>query len=144
MEKNQAWSGKLVKWIYWMTIDILLSLQWNIEYRYLYLDQKTKNITARKQPVASNLSKRYERLDACVMFDDDKIFISPDAEDKALCLFHECLEILFSEWKDEYFVPKRWGLKRGADPILNLEDATWEKLTNKQRATIKAFLPKEP
>lgn len=144
MVKNQAWSSNLVEWVYWMAIDILLSLQWNIEYRYLYLDRKTKNVVVRKQPVTSNPSKRYQRLDAYVMFDDDKIFISPDAEDKALCLFHECLEILFSDWKDDYFVPKRWGLKNGADPILNLEDATWEKLTNKQRAVIKAFLPKEP
>lgn len=144
MEKNQAWSGKLVEWVYWMTIDILLSLQWNIEYRYLYLDKKEKDVIVRKRPIKLGFPKKYERLDACVKFDDDKIFISPDAEDKALCLFHECLEILFSEWKDEYFVPKRWGLKGGSDPILNLEDATWEKLTKKQRATIKAFLPKEP
>lgn len=144
MKKNQAWSSNLVDWVYWMTIDILLSLQWNIEYRYLYLDRNTKNVVVRKKPVASNIPKRYKRIDACVKFDDNQIFISPDAEDKALCLFHECMEILFSDWKDEYFVPKRWGIKKGDDPILNLEDATWEKLTNKQRATINAFLPKEP
>lgn len=142
--KAQKDSAKLIEWVYWMALDILLSLQWSIEYRYVYWDKKGNTLISRKRRMARILSKRYARCYAGIKPDEDKIFISPDAEDKALCLFHECMEILFSDWKDEYYVPGRWGLKKSGDPILNLEDATWGRLTKAQKSAIKAFLPQEP
>ena len=144
MKKIQVCSGSLVEWIYWMAVDVLRSFKWDIEYRYVYIDRKERVIDVRKRPVSEKLADRYKRLDACVEPEEEKIFISPDAEDKALCLFHECLEILFDDWRGEYFVPKRWGLKKGEDPILNLEAATWEKLSRAQKNTIKWYLPKGP
>ena len=144
MKEIQANSTKMVEWIYWMVLDILLSNRCSIEYRYVYVDKKKKDVVVRRRLMARAILKKYERVDACVYFEDEKIFISPNAEDKALCLFHECMEILFSGWKDEYYVPKRWGLKEDEDPILNLEDATWKHLSEDQKAFIKAFLPKEP
>lgn len=144
MKKKQAKSGNLVDWIYWMAMDILLSLSWGIEYRYCYFDKKNNAIIARRRPVGRADSRRYQRLDACMIPDDNMIYISPTAEDKALCLFHECMEILFSDWKDEYFVPRRWGLTNGDDPIDNLESATWNHFTGEQKSAIEYFLPKEP
>ncbi len=144
MGKVQASSDSLVEWIYWMVADVLLSFKWDIEYRYVYYDKKERVIDVKKRPVPESLFKRFKRLDACVEPEEEKIFISPDSEDKALCLFHECLEILFADWKDEYFTPKRWGLKKGEDPILNIEAATWDKLSKSQKNTIKSYLPKGP
>ncbi len=144
MDRAHRDSPKLIEWVYWMAMDVLLSLQWSIEYRYVYWDKKENAIIGRKRRMARVLSKRYARCHAGIKPDEDKIFISPDAEDKPLCLFHECMEILFSDWKDEYYVPKRWGFKKGDDPILNLEGVTWDRLTKAQKSAIKAFLPQEP
>jgi len=145
VKKAQANSANLHEWIHWMALDILLSLNWKIAYRYTYYDKKEKEIIARIHPIKPELSKRYPRLDACLIPEDKSIYISPLAkDDKALCLFHECMEILFTAWRDEYFVPRRWGLESGDDPILNLEKATWGKFSKEQKAAIRAFLPKEP
>ncbi|MEK7090611.1 MAG: hypothetical protein AAB930_03425, partial [Patescibacteria group bacterium] len=108
--KAQAESASLVRWVYWMAMDILLSMQYSIEYRYVYWDRIKQRLVVCGRPVTRATPRRFEKFQAYVIIDDDKIFISPDAKDKALCLFHECLEVLFSEWKDEYFVPGRWGL----------------------------------
>lgn len=144
MEKIQAQSDNIHEWLYWMVLDILLSLNWSVKYRYCYWDKKRKGIITRLRPAGRENSRRYQKLDACEIHDNNTIFISPFAKDKGLCLFHECMEILFSDWKDEYFVPNRWGLTNEDDPIDSLEAATWNHFSEDQKAAIESFLPKEP
>ena len=127
-----------------MVIDILESRWWKIKFRYIYYDKKRKAFITLIKPV-SDPGERYKPMDACVDSDSNVIFINPDSQgERELCLFHECLEILFAEWKDEYYVPERWGLDKGVDPILVMEAATWDKLTPGEKATIKFYLPKRP
>lgn len=128
-----------------MVLDILDKGMLDIRYGYIYYDRKREDIVNFKKHAPRLLvPKRYYPMEACVISDEEKIFISRDAKDKACCLFHECLEILFGDWKDEYFVPKRWGLESGVDPIEYLEAATWDKLTPAQKDLIRRYLPKEP
>ena len=144
MYRNPA-SESLLDWIYWMVIDILESGEWEIVYRYVYDDKKRKSTVTPIKDILGAPNERYQRLDACVDLDCRKIFIGiiTDGE-KELCLFHECLEILFDEWKQDYYTPGLWGLEENQDPILALEAATWKKLTQEQKDRIKLFLPKGP
>lgn len=135
----------LTDWIYRMVLDILNSGAWLIKYRRVYYDKKRKNIVEFVKPVRAGSAARYRRMDACADFERNIIFINPKSVGgEALGLFHECLEILFNDWKDCYFEPKRWGLAEGVDPIGYLEAATWDKLTPRQKNVIKAYLPKRP
>ena len=143
-KKCRAHSKSLVDWVYWMVVDILESYEWEIEYRYVYYDKKEKVIDVRKRPVSGARQSRFQYFDACVEPEEGKIFINPESGNKPLCLFHECLEILFADWKDDYFVPKFWGLEERVDPISYLEAATWDKLSRTQKNTIKWYLPKGP
>lgn len=137
-------SHSLAEWIYRMVIDILESKFWKIKFRYIYYDKKRGAFIALAKAV-SDPGERYKPMDACVDFDSNVIFIHHKSRgERELCLFHECLEILFAEWKDEYYVPERWGFDKGVDPILVMEAATWDKLTCEQRSTIKSYLPKGP
>ena len=142
--KARVSSKSLVDWVWWMVLDVLDSHKWDIEYRYVFYNRKDKVIDVRKRSVPQSVSGNFQRLDACVDSEEEKIFIDHSAEDKALCLFHECLEIIFSEWKDEYFVPRLWGLELGVDPVCYLEAATWDKLSKSRKNTIKRYLPKGP
>ena len=140
----QAESYPLVEWVYRMVIDVLESGFWKIKFRYLYYDKKRKAWITLTRAVIDP-GERYKLMDACVDFDSNVIFIHPESQgERELCLFHECLEILFAEWKDEYYVPKRWELEKNIDPIMVMEAATWDQLTCKQKNTIKSYLPKGP
>lgn len=143
-ETRKADSHSLRDWVFWMVMDILKSEYWGIRIRYCYLDTENDRLVAFKRKVRGIKGKRYRRIDACVLPTKRCIFIDCEAKNKPLCLFHEALEILFAEWKDRYFVPRRWGLAKQSDPILNLEDAAWNKLSGAQKARIARFLPKEP
>ena len=144
MDRNPD-SDSLIDWVYWMVVDILESSEWKIVYRYIYYDKKRKDFIALAKEVCDGPDDRYRRMDACVDFDSGKIFIGVVSEgEKELCLFHECLEILFDDWKESYYVPGLWGLGKDEDPILALEAATWGKLTQEQKNRIKSFLPKGP
>ncbi len=138
-------SHSLLKWIYWMALDLLESKKIDIQYRFVYYDRKRKMIIVRKTPIQMKIA-RYYRMDGCADARCRLIFIDPIAKDRALCLFHECLEFLFTEWKESFFQPKHWGIhpRSDQDPIRYLEAATWEKLTKEQKNTIKSFLPKGP
>lgn len=129
-----------------MALDILESRVFIIEYRYVYFDRKRRSVIARKMPIAKRGDRRYYPLNACVDMLAKRIMISPLARDKPLCLFHECLEILFSDWKANYFKVKKWHIPRGrdTDPIRYLEAGTWSKLSNSQKQEIGKYLPKGP
>lgn len=146
MKELPALPETLLGWIFKMSIDILESQEFRVQYRYVYYDKKRKDLVALVSPVDDPEEKRYHAMDACVYSEEKKIFISPtlSRSHKALCLFHECLEILFYEWKEDYFEPLSWGLEEGDDPIQHLEAFTWEKFTPAQKKAIQAFLPKEP
>lgn len=137
-----AVSDSLVEWIFWMVIDVLNSGYWRISYRHVFYDTEGQKIAVFLRKPAAFCDSRYIRMDACVFEESDSIFIDPEAEDKPLCLFHECLEILFAEWKEEYYLHHEWGLREGDDPILFLESATWDKLDSAQKETIARYLPK--
>lgn len=143
---KRADSTVLVDWIFWMVRDILESRKWKIVVRYAYVDTDSgKNLALTKVlSERETRGKKYERIDAFVDMEEYLICVSFDAENRALCLFHECLEVLFSDWKDDYFDPERWGLSSDDDPILSLESATWDHLTEEQKDVIASFLPCRP
>lgn len=141
---RQANSQSFIQWIYWMVIDILKNPRVKISYGYLYYDRKKEGFVVRKHPIAGRRRRRFLRVEAWVDVEKEKIFINHEAEDQPLCLFHECLEILFACWADRYFVPQRWGLSKKDDPILYLEAATWGKLSKTQKQEIAKYLPKGP
>lgn len=132
---------ELGDWIYWMVLDILESGRWTVCYRFTYFDKKHERLVASVLPRRGG-GKRYIPVDAFVNLQRHTIFIHPErSEDPGLCLFHECMEILFFDWKDCYFLPRRWGMKKQDDPILFLESATWDRLTPERRDRISSFLP---
>ncbi|MBI2640021.1 MAG: hypothetical protein HYW90_04000 [Candidatus Sungbacteria bacterium] len=141
---RKADSHSLSDWVFWMAVDILKSGYWGVRMRYCYLDTENDCPVAFKREVTGARRKRFRPIDACVLPAKWCIFIDHGSRNKPLCLFHEVMEILFAEWKDRYFVPRRWGLSERSDPILDLEDATWSKLSRAEKAQIARFLPKEP
>ena len=142
----RADSKRLADWIYWMALDILETGNWRIEYADVSSDTIRRDFISRKRRRAPKRlnSQRCYREDAYVLHDEEKIVIDRSAKDKALCLFHECLEVLFDDWTDNYFVPARWGLESRSDPILHLEAVTWDRLSEFQKNAIKSYLPKGP
>ena len=143
---NRFESVLLTDWVFWMVRDILESGEWKIVIRHAYVNTGNgRNLALSKALSKRELAgKKYHKLDAFVDEDERFICIDAGAEDRALCLFHECLEILFSDWKDDYFVPERWDITEKDDPILFLEKATWNYLTEEQKEAIASFLPKRP
>jgi len=137
-------SFSLTDWVFWMVRDILESGDWKINICYTYVNMRNENSVA--LPKALNKTemarRKYVQLDAFVDEDKNVICIDARAKDRALCLFHECLEILFSDWKDSYFVPRRWGITNDDDSIRPLEDATWAHLSEEQQEAVASFLPK--
>lgn len=134
-----------LKWIYWMVLDILESDNIEICYRYVYFDGHKKKIVVYKKPLSNTKHKRFYLMSACVDIFARRIYISPNARDKPLCLFHECLEIIFAEWTTKYFKPKIWGIKgkQDPDPIRYLESVFWRPLTSAEKQRIAKFLPKD-
>ena len=135
---------ELIDWIYGMALDILESGVWKIQYRFLYFDTKRKQTVFRTRPFA-RLGTRYALVDAAVHFRRAIIYISPEiTADHGLCLFHECMEILFADWKNRYFHPAKWDFEADADPIRHMESAIWERLTPERRDRVRAFISQEP
>lgn len=126
-----------------MVRDILESGKWEVVIRHTYAHTESgKNFATRKALSKAEMAERKcQPLDAFVDEEELLICIDVGAEDHPLCLFHECLEILFADWKDDYFFADRWGIAESDDPFDFMEKATWDCLSEEQKETIAAFLP---
>ncbi len=132
------------KWLYWMVLDVLGSKDVKINYAFVYYDKKKEEIVARKAKVPQYRESDFIRFSACTYPTEGMIFIDYDAENKPVCLLHECLELILCYWNDRYFVPERWGIahRQRPDPFDDFEKVSWRRLTPTQKKKIASYLPK--